>query len=616
MPYYINAKSYAFNESYYQDKLQREIAAYYTTNKADAGSIIEDKSLILLIDNIDLSNAHTADWLQQVLSAHPNIRLILCANETPDNKYKDLLINGRKVTKVFFHTLKKKQIKELAHKLYGDTEDKTEIVKKIGDIFNMLAIPFDFWSVSLFMWVFKESSSSIQNDVGLIDLYIESILEREKLVKNKISFGFESYKLYLANLAKYLLSKPDKFYSASYSEIIIFTEKYLEKNPRNDIEPRKVWDYVEEKGIVKQNPDSSYTFRLNGIFEYFLSYYMKNDADFRNRIIEDNFAYLSFKNELEMYAGSNRRDEDFLLRIYNKTKNIFSNVQLEFAEINIESSIQSLTCNPNDELIKKGVSEFKKLSEEERDNLEDDAISTNIMLADRNCEVRVKDAVELDSNDIFSLEKSLYILGRVFKNADQIDNVELINEIFDYIIDSTCKWGLKMFQTLKLTEINDNEGKTQHEKILQLMQQLLPVIVESRIFDMIGASNMQNIIKRKIKNIQLNKPEIPNNQFKLFILMYLLSDIDLRKNIDYISESMESIKAPILKYGIILKILYYMHFKVDELPEGIRKDIDTRLKTIYSKAQKNFTGKASDDSISNSITNIDKRRLVRKIKNR
>lgn len=616
VPYYINAKSYAFNETNYKDKLQRDIATYYGTNRVDADNIIEQKNLLLLIDNIDLSNSHTAVWLQQVLTAYPNVRIIVCTDDTSDNKYKDLLIHGRKVTKIFFHTLKKKQIKELAHKLYGDTEDKIEIVKKISDIFTMLAIPFDFWSVSLFMWVFKESSTSIQNDVGLIDLYIESILEREKLVKNKISFGFENYKLYLANLAKFLLIKRDDFYSASYTEIINFTNDYLSKNPRNDVDSRKVWEYVELKGIVKQNTDLKYTFRLNGIFEYFLSYYMKNDSNFRNEIIEDNFAYLGFKNEMEMYAGSNRRDEEFLIKIYKKTKEIFASVQAEFADVNIESAIQSLTCNPNDDLIKQGASEFKRLSEEERDEMEEDSISSSLLLADRNCEVRVKDAVELDGNDISSLEKSLYILGRVFKNADQIDNVNLINEIFDYLLDSTCKWGLKMFQALKLAE-TENEGiKSQHEALLQLMQQMLPVIVESRIYDMIGASNMQNIIKNKIKEIKKDKNEIQKNQFKLFILFYLLSDIDLRKNIDYISDSLDLIKTPILKYAIVLKILYYMHFKIDELPATLKKDMESKLKNIYAKAQNNFTGKGSGDNISRSVSDINKKRLIRRMKNK
>jgi len=614
IPYYINAKSYAFSDENYREKLQRELAAYYGTNKADAGDILAQKKLLLLVDNVDLVNEQTAAWLQNILMPFANVRIIMCVDETSENRYKEVLIDGRQVTKVYFHSLKKKQIKELAQKLYGDNEDKIEIVKKISSIFGMLSIPFDFWSVSLFMWVFKESGSSIQNDVGLIDLYIESILERENLVRNKTSFGFEKYKLYLANLAKFLLGKPETFYSATYEEIIHFTGAYLSKNPRNDIEARKAWEYIEQKGIVKVNPDNSYTFRLNGIFEYFLSFYMKSDADFRAKVIEDRFLYLEFKNELEMYAGSNRSDEDFLAKIFAKTKEIFSELHSQYTLSDIEYAIQNLSCNPDTNLIKRSVDEIKVLSEAERDALEESGQGLIPMQQEVSCEVRVKTPVELDGNDLGSLEKALYILGRVFKNADQIDNVDLINEIFDYILEATCKWGFKMFQSLQEFDADSDSAidKEQYESLLSLMQQVLPVIVESRIYDMIGASNMQTVIKERLKQAKTNK-QGDNNQFRLFLLMYLLCDIDLKSNIEYISQSLELIKKPILKYAIVLKVLYYMNFKVDDFIGDTKKDIDSRLKSLYTKAQKHFNNKLSKESISHSVQHINKKRRIRKL---
>jgi chromosome condensin MukBEF complex kleisin-like MukF subunit len=59
-----------------------------------------------------------------------------------------------------------------------------------------------------------------------------------------------------------------------------------------------------------------------------------------------------------------------------------------------------------------------------------------------------------------------------------------------------------------------------------------------------------------------------------------------------------------------------LHFKVDELTEKNKLDVDATLRDVYRKVQKNFNNKSSKVSINNSIAAIDKKRLINKMRNK
>ena len=66
------------------------------------------------------------------------------------------------------------------------------------------------------------------------------------------------------------------------------------------------------------------------------------------------------------------------------------------------------------------------------------------------------------------------------------------------------------------------------------------------------------MIKNEIAKLELNAI---NNQYRLFVLYFLLLDIDLHSNKGYIDMALKNIKIPILRYAIILKLNYYLAFK-------------------------------------------------------
>ncbi|KAA9325636.1 metallophosphoesterase [Adhaeribacter soli] len=618
IPFYINSAK-AEKGGDVKSRTQKEVATYFATSRAGATSIMETQKTLVLIDNLDLTNEQERKWLEEIIKCFHKSQIIICCNQNSLTKYRDVSIGDKKMINIFFHSLKKKQIREIAEKFYGNSNSKTEVITRINHIFNMLAIPFNFWNVSLFMWVFKESNRDINNDVDLVDLYMESILERENLLRSKGEFSYDKYKQYLAHLARFFLKKQDTSYSASIPEIYAFTEEYLKENPRNHTNANTVWSYVENKGIVKEVYPGMYSFRLNGIFEYFLAHYLKLNSEFRNNVIDDNDVYLSFKNELEMYAGSNRSDEDFVERIFNKTQRIFNNIHFEYSVnggLNMDSLLKSIATD--DIALHLGKKEMEvineRLSQDEIDDFEDPILENGIADRDRHCEVRVKKLIPIDEEDVASLERALYILGRVFKNADDIKNGNLINNIFNYLLDTTVMWGFKLFESMR-KETNNPDNNNDHITMLaNLMKQLLPVIVQSRLSDMIGAVNMQSVIKKKIESISLTDEK--DSQFKLFLLFYMLCDIDLSSNIRYIEKSVQVLKIPILKHSIMIKILYYYHFRISEIHPQIQKATEKTLQNLYSEVAKSFNSSLySKNQVSQIFNKLDKKKMVEKKKN-
>jgi hypothetical protein len=451
-----------------------------------------------------------------------------------------------------------------------------------------------------------------------VDLYIESILEREKLIKNKGDFSYEKYKQYLAYLSRFFLTKSESGYAATRDEILRFTVEYLAENPRNNTDASTVWQYVESKKIVKQTRPGLYTFRLNGVFEYFLAHYLKLDSKFRNEVIEDNNVYLSFKNELEMYAGSNRGDEEFVQKIFDKTKIIFNNVTSAFDREIIDRMLSEVVVEDIASKLDVSARKFiqEGISEDEADDIQDSiAQSSDGIAINSNCEVKVKQVMPIDEDNVISLERSLYILGRVYKNADDIKNTILIDEMFDYLINTAIAWGFKLFQSFQPEKVAEEDDKQQLTKLISMMRTMLPIIVQTRISDMIGANNMQGIIKQKLNaNLKLNGEE---NQFKRFILLYLLADIDLVNNLNFIQESISSIKMPILRYSILMKILYYYNFRTSDLAKTTKTETEKTLQGMYKEMGGKFNNTIfKKDTVNTIFQNMDKKKMIFKSSNK
>lgn len=610
IPFYIDLKDWTGSNNEFN--LLNELRAHYQINKTDARIIAEEKPLVILIDNYHFKTSVTEN-LEPFIEANDHIKIIACSEETILKDIQESKIDGRSLNKLYFHRLRKKHIRQLTNNIFRTRSiNKEEVVEKLSSIFNRLSIPFNFWSVSLFLWVFKKDfNNNLQNDVELINLYIEKLLEKEHLTITQSNFGFDKYKRFLASLAFEMLTKHSaNAYSMSYIQLIAYTEEYLQENLRYTVESREVIEYVENRGIIMKKENDRYTFRLKGVFEYFLANQLMYKHEFLEEIIEEDSLYLAFANEFELYAGFRRDDEEFLDNIYSKTKRIFSNIENTYGADNCISLDTLLNEKLNEvtdlkQVVDKISDKLKDgLSQEAQDKIEEDSINA-ISLDDDYSEVQIKENHIIDES-VVSLEKSMYILGRVFKNIDEIRSNDKVHNIFDYILNSTCYWGFKIIDEIKQNDFNEILDKKDQDiasKLLKMVTNYIPTLVQSRMNDMIGDKNLEKVILLKIDKLKVNYSE---NQYKLFILYFLLTDIDFQKYKHKIEEIISLINIPVIRYSILLKLNYYLGFKISrddkESVQLLRKNIQKQQMIFNNKSDIGSIHQNLDDKKNKSAT--------------
>tara|TARA_R110002050_G_scaffold299019_1_gene463570 strand:- start:1125 stop:2135 length:1011 start_codon:yes stop_codon:yes gene_type:complete len=312
---------------------------------------------------------------------------------------------------------------------------------------------------------------------------------------------------------------------------------------------------------------------------------MTLDDSFLEEAIIDEHYYLSFANEFELYAGFKRDNVDFLKKIYVKTKENFRGVN-DIYDLNKNTLDKLLVSKIHeaDELgniIEKYTKKFKDgLTEIEQDKVEEDLIQ-EMKLDDSHSEVKQK-RIKSINNSSESLEEGLKILGKVYRNIDDINDSDLVYEIFDYIVDSSCLWSYKLldeFGEMNISEIIKSDEKGEAKHFLKLIATVIPTLVQVRLYDMIGHVNLEGIILERLNSA---KKDYRNNQFKIFIYSFLLLDINYSQHKSLIEAIIPLIKIPIIKYSFILKLNYYLGFK-NNLTKQDKQYLQNNIQSQYLK---------------------------------
>ena len=459
---------------------------------------------------------------------------------------------------------------------------------------KQLELPLNYWTVSLLLLIQHKSSDTYSKNLfSILDVCVDEIFGKKQLLIARSRISFEQLKAICSALAKHLfLNYENTVYSASSRDILSLIEKIVADNDRISIGSKEIFNF----------------FVLNGFFEYFLAYQMTKDSEFKNMILEDEGKYLGFKNQLEIYSGFRRDDLDFLLAVYKKTKNKLLPV---FELYNTNKDIELLNKIQEPKIIEemcRKVSIEKSLTTYEKAELEDFADELQI-----NADVHLIKKINPEEINSELLERYISILARVFRNSDEIlGNKEKKIEIFNQIIDFYCDLGFYIideFSDLTKQELKKEEYSIDdfpELNLLKFISNFSPMITQVWLFDGLGHYNIERMIKNEITELEKN---IGINQYRLFILYFLLLDIDLNTNKEYIQIAMNNIKIPILKYMIVVKLNYYLAFKANSI-----KNMQQELSNKIQQAKLNLDDKTDISTLQKQIQ--ERKRLSSTNKNR
>lgn len=562
IPFYFDYKDWEKKNN--NIDIVKIVAQYYELNYKDSLSIVESGKFVFLIDNLNTQVAiHST--IVEFLEKY-NVKFIVCSEYIASRVYSTSILDNLYFEKLFFKNLTRKEIRLYTEKQPSiRIDDKDLVTEKITNFCKQLQLPLNYWTISIIIMIYKKSSDDYSKNLfGILDACVDEILLKKKLAFTKTSLTFDQYKEICSQIAYYLLVKHrESVYSASALELIQFIDSYKGKNPRIIGDSKDIFDFLVETGIIKRKGDDKYTFRLNGIFEYFLAFYLNENPDFIEDLLVQDSIYLSFKNELEIYTGFNRKDEVFLNKIYDKTKTVFNPI-IDFYSKN--NSIDNILCGKIGEANEFSKSIKKLMVKNPISPLIQDQISDELSPLDTNSDVHLKEAVDISHINFEVLENYISILARVFKNSDRVRNLELVYSIFDYLIESYCFLGFKLIdeieehaknENLKLAQ-DENEDVIIGEEILKLISRFIPILIQVMLYDGIGHINFREIILSKIEELKKDKK---NNQYKLFLLYFLLIDTDINSNKEYVDDVFENVNLGVLKLSTLIKLNYYLAFK-------------------------------------------------------
>jgi hypothetical protein len=287
IPFYIDLAEFKNDSSTFD--LVKLFSRYIEHSNQHSKKILETYKVKILLDNFDPNQKDLIEKLSAFFTTYQKCNYIAVADQTLAQSFEkvDYGLNGYQ--KIFIHDIARHEIRELAKKWPSIQERKRdEFVDRIVDVLKQHNMPFNFWTLSIFLWIYSgKNTLNFNNNSELLELYIDDILDRNKLASDPQNrFSYQNYKLLLAELAHELLTEHvEKTHSIKYSELITFTEKFKNKNLKRVGKTSEIVDYLLERGILKKKDDDYITFRLNGVFEYFIAYHFIENHKFLNEMI-------------------------------------------------------------------------------------------------------------------------------------------------------------------------------------------------------------------------------------------------------------------------------------------------------------------------------------------
>jgi hypothetical protein len=148
--------------------------------------------------------------------------------------------------------------------------------------------------------------------------------------------------------------------------------------------------------------------------------------------------------------------------------------------------------------------------------------------------------------------------------------------------------------------------ESQALKLWQLVTTMIPIVAQVNMFDGLGHASMETLAKIEIEKYEKN---IEGNQYKLFMLYFLMLDIDCELNDKYFDKVVKNISSPVLKYMALLKFNYYLVFKSHNKPS-----LQHRLQMLVQNQKKSLDNKTNIEELQRVIQQQKKKAIVTKYK--
>jgi len=597
IPILISCDDYKSGNKFH---LKSFLTTYLQASKRKVEELLKSYTILILLDDFDYKDYAFIEMIVPEFKQVPTIRVIATSDETMHSLFESRDMGDITLTKLYIHAITEKEVHSLTVKWPNITKErKRQFEERIMQIFEQMHIPLNYWTASLFLWILERTDeSNIHNNFELIKLYVDELLHRNSIVKyNEMNIQYDDLLSYLGNLAEFLLEHYNDIYSVTYQELVDFTNDYIHKNKKYTETDRNTIDILLRYGVIYETTNNRYTFRLKGVFEYFVAYQMSRKAQFLDKIKAEKNFYLSYGNEFELYAGFRKEDFSFVKFIYSQTQDIFKPESSKENYYNIDKRLQDdvSALARLRETTKKLMSKIHDMP-----SSDDDYVLMSPSQPLDTSKVEQKKYYEKIAPVSVNLEKALFILARVYRNSNICNYTEddSADDILNFILTGSCNLGLLFLKTF---EKNDSTGNESAQDLMKIILQFMPIVVQTFLYDAIAQNNLSRIFKEKLQELKQN-PE--DNQFRIFLLTMILVDLDIDNNIDLLADMENYLDKGALIYASYCKqiILAFKYSDNAPLKNRLLQSIDKLSKRIER-------GGKSKDSLMKELSMYNSRKL-------
>lgn len=158
---------------------------------------------------------------------------------------------------------------------------------------------------------------------------------------------------------------------------------------------------------------------------------------------------------------------------------------------------------------------------------------------------RLYDKIDINTAVV---ERIIFVLARVYRNSNACDMKEIADEMFEYILNGSCNLGFMLVEDSK--SIIDKDNNT--DALVSLVSNFIPLIIETFFYDAICQQNLVRVFEQKLQSL-LDNPI--GNEMRIFMLTYILVDLDIKQYIPLINKALEVINNKVLRFAMLNKNL-------------------------------------------------------------
>ncbi|MBQ4387909.1 MAG: metallophosphoesterase [Prevotella sp.] len=573
------------------------IANYWDEKTNVTDKILQEKEVVLLIDNLNFSpdKVEKIKVLVTFLNNYSRVKMIATSLNRNGFSYDDTEIQAFSFKSIKIESFKSEQIRELTCK-WNSVPSDTELVRSkmnyILKAFTTFRIPCSPFAVTLLLWILEKGGECQPSNMALLlDGFITELLKDFRGDFTKDKFDQHNKKRLIANIA-YGIHREEiesrlqgRDYRFTYSSFIKQIEDHLESMELKMFNAKNIAKELVNVGLFVHDENTSLVyFRFRCFMEYFLAIKMQLTEDFFKFVMEE-VNYLDYNNEIVYFTGLTRDKTSVLARILTRLEIVFVDIIQAIDKNNtldnffIQSSlIQAL-----------GDKDISMLLPEKHNVAKDDKINNEILLNNEtkieNGNFRKKRVTE------FNVYPQLLLLAMdVLRNTEESEETGFVIELkdgelkskgksFDIVVNHSLYYAVATYM-IGMRYIYENKGKKEYEKKVSHLSTilfLLPELHEEMLSHHLGSMMLADQMKRMILEQESNQ----TSELHRFVATFMYADLKAPDYMKYIKRFVQSFKRQYIADAIYLKLMQY-YYESDN--DNLDKELAELMVIVYTKS--------------------------------